>query len=436
MEVPLVEFQGATNLHHRGPNAPLFSGSTSCGEEFSGGMPLHRTAPQLEEHEILTSTGVPQRVYVQRGHGKLALLTYHDIGTNHTSFLGFFNHPDMRVITKHFVVYHVCAPGHHENAPNVSLEVPSRHFRRLLSDAAATNHSQSLLIDKECGREKAASTVSPRASHPTLPMGRAASSEVGLHYPNLDQLAQMLTSVVVHFGIDYFVGFGMGAGSNVLSRYALHHPDNVLALFLLNPTVTTHTYYQKYRCLWWDIPYLKQGVLTDYLLEQLDAHWFGYGLAENEDILHFYHQLARSLNPLNLAGYIRAFIDRTEINLIRPIGPAMPGEPEAPESEPTVIKTDVCLVTGHRAVDLCRILEEMNGQMDPKKTQFLTIPDCTGMVMEEDPDKLAVDFLHFLRSIGLLINLTPEKLHQQATLLLQQQSQLEAGTKLDVANEV
>lgn len=33
-----------------------------------------------------------------------------------TSFLGFFNCPEMRVICKHFSVYHICAPGHHENA--------------------------------------------------------------------------------------------------------------------------------------------------------------------------------------------------------------------------------------------------------------------------------------------------------------------------------
>lgn len=29
------------------------------------------------------------------------------------------------------------------------------------------------------------------------------------------------------------------------------------------------------------------------------------------------------------------------------------------------------------------------------------MPDCTGMVMEENPSKLIMNFLHFLRSIGL-----------------------------------
>ncbi|THD18482.1 hypothetical protein D915_011010 [Fasciola hepatica] len=54
------------------------------------------------------------------------------------------------------------------------------------------------------------------------------------------------------------------------------------------------------------------------------------------------------------------------------------------------------------------------------------------MVMEENPDKLAVDFLHFLRSIGLLINLTPEKLHQQAATLYEHLPEI--GSSLAVEN--
>ncbi|KAA0190966.1 NDRG4 protein (S33 family) [Fasciolopsis buskii] len=198
--------------------------------------------------------------------------------------------------------------------------------------------------------------------------------------------------------------------------------------------------------------------MTDNLLEQLDNHWFGYrlvayqlffpvlapshytqGLAENEDIVLFYHALAKSLNPTNLAGYIHSFMERTPINLVRPLGPPMPGSAPSTQNtngvtnttEPTVIETEVCLVTGDRATDLSRVLAEMNGQMDPKHTQFLMIPDCTGMVMEENPDKLAVDFLHFLRSIGLLINLTPEKLHQQAATLYEHLPEFESALAVE-----
>ncbi|VDQ04253.1 unnamed protein product [Trichobilharzia regenti] len=129
--------------------------------------------------------------------------------------------------------------------------------------------------------------------------------------------------------------------------------------------------------------------------------FYNQGLVENIDIANFYESLARSLNPTNLAGYIRSYVDRTPIHLVRPIGPPMPSDNETnTNEEPSVIQTEVCLVTGDRAVELSRALADMNGRMDPKRTQFLMMPDCTGMVMEENPDKLVMNFLHFLRSIG------------------------------------
>ncbi|CAH8622915.1 unnamed protein product [Heterobilharzia americana] len=220
-----------------------------------------------------------------------------------------------------------------------------------------------------------------------------------------------------------FFRLGMGAGSNILARYALRYPDQVLGLFLINPNATTHGYYQWFRNVWSDLPALERGVLTDSLMSQLEAHWFGYGLVESVDVANFYESLTRSLNPVNLAGYIRSYVDRTPLPLVRPIGPPMPSTTDnqvnSGNEEPTVIQTEVCLVTGDRAVELSRALADMNGRMDPKRTQFLTMPDCTGMVMEENPDKLIMNFLHFLRSIGLVVNLTPDKLRQQAAELQQ-----------------
>ncbi|CAL8092669.1 unnamed protein product [Calicophoron daubneyi] len=416
MDNPAIDF-GSPQVHNRG-----FSHSTDAAfdvdialTESLRRVPITRNISDLEDHEILTSSGIRQHVYVQPSRSKTALITYHDIGTNHTSFLGFFNYPEMRVISRHFTVYHICAPGHQENAVTGVYE-HHRPIRRESCKSAETDVDVSLL-DKKGSQLTALSEGSVEAPETGLTPsgGRFSLTGATLHYPTLDQLAQMITSILVHFGIKHFIGFGMGAGSNILARFALHNPDNVLGLFLLNPDDTTHAYYQRFRCRWWDLPYLQQGFLTDNLLDQLDWHWFGYGLAENEDVVRFYHQLARSLNSTNVAGYIQSYIDRTALNLVRPAGLAMPGETPVQEpSEPTVIQAEVMLLTGDRAVDLARALAEMNGHMDPKHTQFLTIPDCTGMVMEENPDKLAMDFLHFLRSIGLVINLTPEKLRQEA----------------------
>lgn len=42
---------------------------------------------------------------------------------------------------------------------------------------------------------------------------------------SLEMLAQQLNTVVVEVGVDKFIGLGVGAGSNVLLRYASIHPS-------------------------------------------------------------------------------------------------------------------------------------------------------------------------------------------------------------------
>ncbi|KAM7532518.1 hypothetical protein Aperf_G00000132274 [Anoplocephala perfoliata] len=382
-DVPVVNFT----------SGPLNEGTSSDKHVLP-----HTLSNVLEEHEIVTASGIPLRVYHQPSSSKSVILTYHDIGTNHTSFFGFFSYPEMKVISRHFDIYHICAPGHHEGAEALVSSRTSESWGGFLT-----------------GIWNWSSSIAEESSPP---------STVN-QYPSMDELAEMLTSVVDFFKIQYFIGFGMGAGSNVLARYALHHPEHVFALFLINPNGTTHGYYEWFRNRWSDLPNLQRGILTDSLLSQLEAHWFGFGLAENQDLVAFYTQLVRSLNPVNVAGYIESYINRKDLGLVRCLDPPSVIEERereaaasnSPKPVPTAIKVNCCLVTGSLAQDLARALSDLNGRMDPRKTQFMIIPDCSGFLMEEDPDKLAVNFLHFLRNEGFLVNMTPEKLHKEAANL-------------------
>lgn len=47
-------------------------------------------------------------------------------------------------------------------------------------------------------------------------------------YPTMDELANQINYVLAHFGIKSFIGFGVGAGSHILAKYALVHPDKVI----------------------------------------------------------------------------------------------------------------------------------------------------------------------------------------------------------------
>ena len=130
----------------------------------------------LSEHDVPCSRG-KVRVTRQGKEGKTAIVTFHDIGQNHTSaFLGFFNFNETRPLLDNFCIYHIDAPGQEED----SEELPEEYS-----------------------------------------------------YPTMDELSDMVGEIVSHFGIKRFIGFGVGAGANILSRYALWNHTKVEALVLV-----------------------------------------------------------------------------------------------------------------------------------------------------------------------------------------------------------
>lgn len=46
-------------------------------------------------------------------------------------------------------------------------------------------------------------------------------------YPTIDELASQLMFVLSHFGLKSVIGFGVGAGANILARFALNNPEKV-----------------------------------------------------------------------------------------------------------------------------------------------------------------------------------------------------------------
>jgi len=43
----------------------------------------------------------------------------------------------------------------------------------------------------------------------------------------MDELAEQVYEVVTHYGIKRIIGFGVGAGANILCRFALVYPTKV-----------------------------------------------------------------------------------------------------------------------------------------------------------------------------------------------------------------
>lgn len=55
-------------------------------------------------------------------------------------------------------------------------------------------------------------------------------------YPTIDELSAQLLFVLSHFGLKSVIGFGVGAGANILARFALNNPDKVSMKWLSNST--------------------------------------------------------------------------------------------------------------------------------------------------------------------------------------------------------
>ncbi|XP_001648892.2 protein NDRG3 isoform X3 [Aedes aegypti] len=274
-------------------------------------------------------------VAVQGDTTKPGIVTYHDLGLNYaSSFAGFFNFPSMRALLDNFCVYHVNAPGQEEGAP-------------------------------------------------TFPEDYV--------YPTFDELASQLLFVMSHFNLKTIIGLGVGAGANILARFALAHPDKVGALCLINCSSTAAGWIEwGYQLL--NSRNLRTKGMTQSVMDYLMWHHFGRNPEErNLDLVQLYKSnFERSINPVNLAMFIDSYIKRTDLNIAR----TPSGTPQTAAS----LKMPVLNITGALSPHIDDTVT-FNGRLAPEKTNWMKISDC-GLVLEEQPGKLAEAFRLFLQGEG------------------------------------
>ncbi|XP_060520892.1 protein NDRG3 isoform X1 [Cylas formicarius] len=284
-------------------------------------------------------------VAVQGNRNKPAIVTYHDLGLNYISnFQAFFNYIDMRALIENFCIYHVNAPGQEEGAA-------------------------------------------------TLPEDYV--------YPTMDELADQLNYVTTHFGLKQFIGFGVGAGANILCRYALGHPERVSALCLINCVSTQPGWiewgYQKL-----NTRHLRSKGMTQGVLDYLMWHHFGRNNEErNHDLVQVYkNYFERNLNPTNLALFIDSYVKRTDLNIQRDL--------DGTKKNQYTLKVPVMNITAAYSPHADDTVT-FNGRLDPTNSSWMKISDC-GMVLEEQPGKVSEAFRLFLQGEGYAAPLSPAKM--------------------------
>ncbi|XP_031422392.1 protein NDRG3b isoform X2 [Clupea harengus] len=286
-----------------------------------------------QEHDIETAHGVLH--VTMRGTPKgnrPVILTYHDIGLNHKScFNVLFNFEDMQEITQHFAVVHVDAPGQQEGAP----PFPG-----------------------------------------------------GYLYPTVDELAEMIPSVLTQLKISSVIGIGVGAGAYILSRLALNEPALVEGLVLINVDSCAKG--------WMDWAATKLTGWTSNLTDIVMAHHFSTEeLTDDLEITQTYHlHIAQDINQDNMALFYNSYNARRDLEIERPI-------PGLNEETVITLKCPSLLVVGDTSPAVDTVVE-CNSRLNPTKTTLLKMADCGGLPQVVQPGKLTEAFKYFVQGMGYI----------------------------------
>jgi pimeloyl-ACP methyl ester carboxylesterase len=289
----------------------------------------------MQEDKIETPLGT-MVVAVQGDRTKPAILTYHDIGLNHTScFQAFFNFIDNRILLQSFCVYHVNAPGQEEGA---------------------------------------------------------ATLAENFEYPSMEQLADLLVNVLDFYGLKHAVGFGVGAGANILTRLSLKYPDKMDALILVN-CVSTQAGWIEWGYQKLNARHLKTKGMTQSAMDYLMWHHFGkLDQERNHDLVQAYRQyFEKNVNAFNLGLFIGSYVKRSDMEIVREIDPSK-------KRDVRMIRCPVLMITGNNSPHVDDTVY-MNGRLDPANSNWMKLQDC-GHVLEEQPGKVSEAVRLFLQGQG------------------------------------
>uniref|UniRef100_A0A673JV75 Protein NDRG3-like n=2 Tax=Sinocyclocheilus rhinocerous TaxID=307959 RepID=A0A673JV75_9TELE len=299
-----------------------------------------------QEHDIETPHGVLHVTLRGTPKGnRPVILTYHDIGLNHKScFNTLFNFEDMQEITQHFAVVHVDAPGQQESAP----------------------------------------------PFPT-----------GYQYPTMDELAEMLPSVLTQLKINSVIGIGVGAGAYILTRLALNEPALVEGLVLINVDPCAKG--------WIDWAASKLSGWTSSLVDIVMAHHFSTDeLTENQEIIQTYRlHIAQDINQDNLALFCHSYNSRRDLEIERPVLGLY-------ENTVKTLKCPALLIVGDTSPAVEAVVE-CNSRLNPTKTTLLKMADCGGLPQVVQPGKLAEAFKYFVQGMGYMPTASMTRLARSRT---------------------
>jgi pimeloyl-ACP methyl ester carboxylesterase len=293
------------------------------------------TMNNMERHEIVCPNIGSISVYIKgtRSSNEVVILTIHDLGCDHTMYMEFVEHPKMSAIRSRTVWVHVDVPGQSQDAPDLPTDY---------------------------------------------------------QFPSLQQIGEDLVSVLDQTKIKEVIGFGEGAGANILARFAAAHPQRVLGICLMHTTGNAAGLMESLKDKVFKRK-LDALCMTQSTESYLLLHRFGTvgDKEELKTIVDGYLESLRShRNAKNLKKFVEAFLKRTNIAEIA-----------------RKLNCPILLVTGQQSIfnSTTRSFHQtiLKSCADKTKVEFIEVGNVAN-VLEEKPDKLVECFQYFLQGLGLV----------------------------------
>jgi len=308
----------------------------------------------LNETSFITAKSIPISTrygYVlvtQQGPpDREVIVTYHDVGYNAaTQFHHFFAFTEMMPITEHFTIYHINAPGQEDRANPLP-----------------------------------ATSV----------------------YPTMEELTETVNDVFNHLNIKTAIGFGIGVGANVLTRFALKYPTKIYGLILINCISRGIGWFEGFT-LKWPTKDMPQQTWTDALLTYLIWYHLGYETqTEHPDLVQALRRhLEENVNAKNVIKLLNSFLKRTPILMERP------NESNKDANPPKSLKCAIMNITGFSSPHKDDVIDT-NDRCDPTMSSYVEFSDCGGAVLDEQPAKTAEAIRLFLQGLGHISHMSIPK---------------------------
>ncbi|XP_059380031.1 protein NDRG2-like isoform X2 [Carassius carassius] len=223
----------------------------------------------------------------------------------------------------------------------------------------------------------------------------AAIYPAGYQYASMDQVSEMLPTVLQYFNFSTVIGVGVGAGAYILSKFTLSNPDAVEGLVLINVDTDARG--------WMDWAAQKLSNLTSSLPDQILTHLFSQEeLSANTELLQTHRErISKATNLINIELFWKSYLGRRDLNIERN----------------NTFKCPVMLVVGDQA-PYEEAAVECNSKLDPTTTSFLKMADAGGMPQLTQPSKLTEAFKYFIQGMGYMASSCMTRLSRSRTTSL------------------